>query len=194
MYTGSGRARRYRAGFGELEDWAVYGAAGSRDGGFFGIQHAYPQAVRPNQERMPLGCITFFAKEFTYPEAPYFVYPRDPARLARYLDIWKVSEDTIYRRVWDDLTLWTYAVWPTAEYMVRVPGTEEWDKRLTDLGPQMMAMLVRMVTGPAADFETNWAAYDRLFQEAGTPAYERSGAAWMAEYYRTQVLPNRIKR
>jgi hypothetical protein len=192
MYTGNGKARRYRPEFRDLEDWAVYGAPTANGGDWFGIQHAFP--ATPGDEKMPLGGISFFPKDYTYPEAPYFVYPKDPARLAKYTDIWKVCDDTMYHAVWDEITLWTYAPWPTAEYMMDIPGTREWDQYISDHSELLIATVVRLVTGPASEFDANYATFHKLYQDAGTAGIEREGAAMMAEYYRTQVLPNRIKR
>lgn len=190
MYTGTGKARRYRPEFKEVEDWAVYGATGDRDGAFFGLQHAYPAVA--GDVKMPLGGISFFYKDFTYPEAPYFVYPKDPARVAALTDIWKVSHDTIYRTVWDDYTLWTHANRAMDELMMGLPADRVWEQYLADHGQEYAAIFIRLITGSSADFDRNLSEYRRFFADADTAGLERQGAAWMAWYYRTEILPKRF--
>lgn len=191
MYTGAGKARRYRPEFKELEDWAVYGVTGKQDGAYYGLQSAYPSTI--GDLKMPLGGISFFAREFTYPDAPYFVYPKDPARVAALTDIWKVCHDTIYRTVWDDYTLWTHANIAMNELMMGLPAVAVWEQHFMDNDQELAALMVRMLTGPSADFDRNWSEYRRIYAEGDTAGLERQGAAWMAEYYRTQILPKRFK-
>ena len=51
-----------------------------------------------------------------------------------------------------------------------------------------------MVTGPVADFDKNWANYQRLFAEAGTADLEKQAQEWMSKYYKDVVVPRQIKK
>jgi hypothetical protein len=142
--------------------------------------------------KLPVGGISFFAVNFTYPEAPYFVYPKDPETVASLMDIWKYSHDVIYRTVWDDYTLWTYANWPNNEIR-NLPAMAGWDQYSAEHSARFSATLVRMVTGPEAEFDQHWADWTRMYRDAGTPELERQAAEWMQAYYRDVVMPRQIR-
>jgi hypothetical protein len=194
MYTGTGKNRRFKPEFKELEDWAVYGVQSAKDGKYFGLQHTY---MLPTNEyetvKLPIGGMSFFGLNFTYPDGPYFVYPKDAAKIASLSDIWTVAANTMYRTVWDDYTMWTYANWPNNEIR-NLPAMAGWDQYQTDHGAEMSAVIVKMVTGPVADFNKNWAEYQRMWKEAGTAELEAQAAAWMADYYKNVVIPKQIKK
>jgi hypothetical protein len=191
MYTGSGRLRRYRPDFEGLEAWAVYGATGEKDGPYYGLRHAWPAIA--SDPLLPLGGISFFDRRFTYPEAPYFVCPRDPAKDAARANVWKIAADVIYRTVWDDHTQWTYAENPSGLDRT-IPGMKEWTAFTEEHAAETHSFVVKMVTGRAADFDRNYAGFLKIYEDAGTAALEREGIAWMADYYRREILPNMIKK
>jgi hypothetical protein len=194
MYTGTGKDRRYKAEYKGVEEWAVYGQQSEKDGKYFGLQHAYPMVTNEYETvKLPLGGMSFFGLGFTYPESPYFVYPKDVAKIAALTDLWKYSHDTMYKTVWDDYKMWTYANWPNNEIR-NLPAMAGWDQYQTDHSAEFSATVVKMVTGPVADFDKNWANYQRLWAEAGTADLEKQAATWMADYYKNVVLPKQIKK
>jgi len=193
MYTGTAKNRRYKPEFKEVEDWAVYGVQSAKDGVYYGLQHTYSLPTNEYQTvKLPIGGINFFGMNFTYPDGPNYVYQKDPAKLAALQDIWNVSADTVVRAAYDEVKLWTYANGPNNEIR-NLPAMTGWDQYQADHGAEMSATIVKMVTGPVADFNTNWANYQRMWKEAGTGELEAQAATWMADYYKNVVLPKQIK-
>jgi hypothetical protein len=194
MYTGTGKDRRYKPEFKAVEDWAVYGAASDKDGVYYGLQHTYLQPTNEyTTTKLPIGGIMFFGTNFTYPEAPYYVYPKDPAKIAALTNIWQVSADTTMRAAFDEIKYWTYANHPNNEVR-NLSAMTKWDQYQADHGAEMSATIVKMVTGPVADFDKNWANYQRMWSEAGTADLEKQAAEWMTKYYTDVVLPKQIKK
>jgi hypothetical protein len=193
MYTGTGKDRRFKAAYKDVENWAVYGVQAEKDGKYFGLQHTF---MLPTNEyetvKLPIGGMSFFGLAATYPESPYFVYPKDKAKILALTDIWQYSATEIYRTVWDDYKMWTYANWPNNEVR-NLPQMTDWDQYQTDHAAEFSATVVKMVTGPSKDFDKNWANYLKLWGEAGTALLEEQAQAWMKDYYKTVVVPKQIK-
>ncbi len=193
MYTGTGKDRRYKAGYNDLVNWTVYGQMGGKDGIYYGLQRSYMWTpTEYEQVKMPLGGIFFFNAGQTYPEAPYYVYPKDKAKILALTDLWKYSGDVMYRTVWDDYKTWTYAIAPN-RMVERFPEYSDWDQYQTDHSAEFSATVVKMVTGPVKDFDKNWANYLRLYGEAGTAALEQHAIQFMKDYYKNTILPKQIK-
>ncbi len=194
MYTGTGKDRKYKPEYQDVANWAVYGTQSAKDGKYFGLQHAYPLVTNEYETvKLPIGGMSFFGLGFTYPEGPYFAYPKDQAKIVAMTDLWKYSHDIMYKTVWDDYKVWTYANWPNNEVR-NLPAITKWDQYQTDHSAEISATVVKMVTGPVADFDKNWANYQRLFAEAGTADLEKQAAEWMTKYYKDVVIPRQIKK
>lgn len=194
MYTGTGKDRRYKAGFDDLVNWTVYGQMGGKDGIYYGLQRSYMWTpTEYEMVKMPLGGIFFFNAGLTYPEAPYYVYPKDKAKIAALTDLWKYSHDVMYRSVWDDYKTWTYAIAPnrtveTFQYYA------DWNQYTSEHSAEITATIVKMVTGPTKDFDKNWANFLRLYGEAGTAAMEQEAIEFMKKYYKETIVPKIIKK
>lgn len=192
MYTGTGKDRRYKPEYKGVEDWAVWGIQSDKDGIYYGLQRSYlVTATELEMVKLPIGGISFFSGGLTYPESPYFVYPKDPAKVAANTDLWKYCHDVMYRTVWDDYKMWTYANWPNNEIR-NLPAMAGWDQHQADHSAEYSANWIKCLTGPAADFDKNWAALMKLYADAGTAQLEQQAAAWMADYYKNVVLPKKF--
>jgi len=193
MYTGTGKDRRYKADYKDLEEWGVYGVDTAKNGVYYGLQHTYLQQTNEYTTlKLPIGAINFFGQSITYPEAPYFVYPKDPAKIASLTNVWTVSATTVQAAAYDEIKVWVRANGPNNEVR-NLPHNASWEAYQEDHSAEFSATVVKMVTGPVADFDKNWANYQRLWKEAGTPELEAEAQAWMTEYYKTTIVPNIIK-
>lgn len=193
MYTGTGKDRRYKAGYEDLTNWAVYGQMSGKDGLYYGLQRSYMWTpTEYEMVKMPLGGIFFFNAGQTYPEAPYYVYPKDKAKISAMTDLWKYSHDVMYRSVWDDYKTWTYATAPN-RIVSTFPEYVEWEQYQTDHSAEFAATIVKMVTGPVKDFDKNWANYIRMWGEAGTAKLEDKAIEYMKDYYKNTIVPKIIK-
>ncbi len=194
MYTGTGKDRRYKAGFEDLTNWAVYGQMSGKDGLYYGLQRSYMWTpTEYEQVKMPLGGIFFFNAGQTYPEAPYYVYPKDKTKILALTDLWKYCHDTMYKTVWDDYKMWTYATAPD-RMVERFPEYAEWGQYDNDHYSEIaFPAIVKMVTGPVKDFDRNWATYLKYWGDAGTAALEEHAIAFMQDYYKNTILPKQIK-
>jgi hypothetical protein len=94
FYTGTGKDRRFKAEYKDMENHKVYGILGGKDGYYYGAAYGRPDIdwAYVNEENAAVG---FFAS-WSYPEAPMYVYPPE-----------KVTEKTSYvmlvNRSWNKL-------------------------------------------------------------------------------------------
>jgi putative aldouronate transport system substrate-binding protein len=198
-YKGDGVNRRYLPDHAVLEDWVLYGINGPRDGSYYGLQHAIPAPWNPiTSVKFPLGPMSFFSTNQTYPEAPYFVYPKDPAKVLRTTDIWVYQENVMRAARYDELTIFTNADDPYNQIMA-LPDVAAWETANSN-DPTYVPVIVKMVTGSTADFEKNYAAFAQMINNWGNPdgtGTQKALAAaikFMQGYYKDQIVPKMIKK
>jgi putative aldouronate transport system substrate-binding protein len=158
--AGADVERRFRAAYRDLEAFQVYGITGARDGYYYGILGNAPVAVDPGawNWEVQLGTLT------RYPLAPQYVYPEGKAR--------GMDFDSAMLEAW---TAWYH------QKQVTFFPLRGWNPADLDALPQYAkirdawpvthaAAAATTITGAATDFETNYAAYQALFNGSGYPA------------------------
>jgi len=196
-YSGTGKDRRYTWQHASLEDWALYGINYTRDGLYYGLEHAYPATYNPIKSvKFPLGVMGFFGDSMTYPDAPYFVYPKDPKKVLQTTNLWNYTQNVIRAARWDQFTVFTTATSPYADIM-GLPEVAAWDTDGSN-DPNYTPVIVKMITGASADFEKNYQAFYNMIENWGGP--NGANKALQAEinfwkkFYKEQVVPKQINK
>jgi hypothetical protein len=197
-YRGTGKDRRYLPDHAVLEDWTLYGISGARDGSYYGLEHAFPAPYNPiTSVKFPLGPLGFFADTQTYPDAPSFVYPKDPQKMLKTTDLWAYSEQVARQARYDEYKIFTTADNPYNQIMA-LPEVAAWDTANSN-DPTYTPVIVRMITGPVADFEKNYQAFVQMISNWGSPDGTGTEKALHADvkffrdYYRNQIVPRMVK-
>jgi putative aldouronate transport system substrate-binding protein len=197
-YKGAGADRRYLPDHAVLEDWTLYGISNARDGAYYGLEHAYPAPYNPiTSVKFPLGPMGFFGDSMTYPDAPYFVYPKNPTKVLQTTDLWAYSEKVMKAARWDEYKIFTTADNPYTAIMA-LPEVSAWDTANSN-DPTYVPVIVKMITGSKADFEKNYSAFVTMINNWGSPDGTGTQKAIQAvikfyrDYYKTQVIPHQIK-
>jgi hypothetical protein len=145
--------------------------------------------------KFPLGPMGFFNDQQTYPDAPFYVYPRNIAKALKTVDVWSYQEQVMRDARFKELTLFTTADNPSAAIMA-LPGVAAWDAAIKD--PAIDAATVKIVTGPMADFQTNYETFIDLIMNAGGPNGTQKALdaerKFMQGYWKSDVLPKTMRR
>jgi putative aldouronate transport system substrate-binding protein len=197
-YKGTGKDRRYLPDHAVLEDWTLYGISGARDGSYFGLEHAFPAPYNPiTSVKFPLGPMGFFSDTETYPDAPYYVYPKDPKKVLQTTDIWAYSEQVMKQARYDEYKIFTTSDNPYNQVMA-IPEIAAWDTASSN-DPASTPIVVKMITGPTADFEKNYQAFIQMINNWGSPDGTGTQKALQADikffrdYYKNQILTHLVK-
>lgn len=189
-HAGTGSDRRFTWQHAALEDWSVYGICSDRDGPHVGLEHTPAVAWDPSRSlRLPLGPLSFFTPESAYPEAPYWVYPREGRKVLQTHHFGKYC-DAVMKAARCD------------EYRVRYRGVSH----RTQVGylPEVIdfdiaqerdhpafAPLVRDVVMKSVDrFESSYGALCGFYRDRGVEKARRAFIERLQAFYRTEIEPN----
>jgi len=195
-YRGTGRDRRYLPAYAILEDWTLYGINSSHDGAYYGLETTFADKMNPVKDvKFPLGPMGFFNDQQTYPDAPYFVYPKNIAKALKTVDVWSYQERVMQDARYRELSLFTTADNPSPAIMA-LPDVAAWDAASKD--PSIDAATVKLVTGPMADFETNYQGFIDLIMNAGGPNGTQKALdaerKFMQSYWKSDIVPKTMRR
>jgi hypothetical protein len=194
-YTGTGKDRRYKWEWAILEDWALYGKQYTRDGSYYGLQTTYAKTYNPIKDvKFPLGPLAFFNSSQTYPDAPYFVYNKDPQKVLASTDLFTYSQNVLRQARFQDYKFFTTAPSPYATVMA-LPEVAAWDSDGSN-DPNYTPVIVKMITDTQANFEKNYQAFASMLENWGGPGGADKAIAaevkFFADYYKNEILPNQI--
>ena len=185
-YTGTGSARRYKAGYTDLENWAAYGKTGGKDGDYFGLVVGTANASPYSIYKTPLSGISLFNPWDKYPEAPCYVYPKDPRKAGTDRDILPVCRETIGISAASDITFWTKAANPMSA-INSLPETQSWDQAATANGVAARSLVVKMIKDPISSFDRYWKEYLQVRSGEGAEAMVKAAEKYMRGYYPTML-------
>jgi ABC-type glycerol-3-phosphate transport system substrate-binding protein len=176
-YTGAGDARRYKPEFKDLENWTVYGKEGGKDGTYYGLGGgAMILNAEGQRTQHATKYFSFWANGGggavgnTYPNSPYYVYRRDKgfdfsADYAN-VDLGGYTNNLFLKKYVSPNTTFTLQgefslfVQPfSGPAMTKFSQGVNWSTR--------GAMLAKVVTGTAGDFDTNWNSYLKYHTDNG---------------------------
>jgi hypothetical protein len=156
--TGTGKDRRFKPAYKDLENFQAYGITNpnGKDGYYYGVTRNAPISLDPSTSNPEVtsGFLT------AYPYAPRYVYPFKKVAGADY--------DTEMRNAW--------AAWWTNKLGLNLIPQVGWsDSDLNNL-PNFGKIrymwfgshdpsIAKMVVGSAADFESNYAGYMKVFRD-----------------------------
>jgi ABC-type glycerol-3-phosphate transport system substrate-binding protein len=194
-YTGTGKDRRYTWEWAVLEDWALYGKAYNHDGSYYGLQTTYAKTYNPIKDvKFPLGPLAFFASNLTYPDAPYFVYNKDPKKVLESTDLFTYCQNVLRAARYDEYTFFTTATDPYSKVMA-LPAVAAWDSAGSN-DPNYTPIIVKMITDKQANFEQNWNAFANMLENWGGPnGLQKAMTAeetFMSNYYKSDILPDKV--
>jgi len=191
-YTGSGKDRRYTWQYRPLEDWAVYGITSGKDGAYYGVEYTRAISYDPIRAvKFPLGPISFFSDSYTYPEAPYFVYQKDPVKVLKTTDLWAYCEKVVRAARYDEFKTayagdWYYTA------INNLPEGVAFENAFAENQQKYDKILLEMVTGLSADFEDNYAQWNKFFHDVGVDKYLTAVQNFMKVTYPKEIEPNII--
>jgi ABC-type glycerol-3-phosphate transport system substrate-binding protein len=189
-YTGTGKDRRYTWQYRALEDWAVYGILSSRDGAYYGVEYTKAINYDPIKAvKFPLGPISFFADSVTYPEAPFYVYNKDPQKVLKTMDLWAYSEKIVRAARYDQLKIF----YTGSSYYTEINNLPEgvaYEAAFSANQQKYDKLLLDMVTGPSASFEKSYAAWNQFFHDVGIDKYREALITFMKDKYPKEIAPN----
>ena len=202
--TGTGVDRKFKPEYKDLENWAVYGKEGGKDGTYYGLGGAatinmadgahYQFQVKP---------FAFFqVSGFTYPWAPHYSYRAnmgwDPqAELAKvdmlsWVNDWwysgYVGSNTVYYRInkgpdgnlWD---WWGYQ-WGSPEFAAFSANLDSTTVR---------GLVARALTGAEGDFDDNWDILMNYEKDAGLEKAEAAARATLKANWDANILKSIVK-
>jgi hypothetical protein len=193
-YTGKGTQRAFTTEHSALADWAVYGIASPHDGAFYGLANRKPAAYDPaTNDRVPPGPLAFFSESLAYPDAPYYICKKEPAKvlqgpgLADYVyrvlneDCYDHQVNVIYVGQGYDMPLWWLPQW--YQYSMAIYARqEEYDGLWRDI-----------VRGRPQDFERNYDAWVKIMEDSGIEAGRQGAIEFMTKVYPVEIAPNIIR-
>jgi ABC-type glycerol-3-phosphate transport system substrate-binding protein len=189
-YTGTGKDRKYTWQYRALEDWAVYGISSSRDGNYYGVEYTKAISYDPIKAvKFPLGPISFFADSATSPDAPYYSYTKDPLKVLKTMDIWSYTEKAIRLARYDRYkVIYTGPSFYTE--INNLPGTVAYEAAFSANQQKYDKLLLDMVTGPSASFESTYGQWAQFFHDVGVDKAIQDTIAFMKDKYPKEIAPN----
>lgn len=189
-YTGSGADRRFTWKCAALEDWAVYGITSDRDGDCVGLEHTPALAWDPSRNlRLPLGPVSFFAPESAYPDAPYWVYPRDGRKVLRTKDFRAYCTEVMRAARYDEYLV-MYRGQHHREKLYLTPEISEFFLAADQGSPEFSALVRDIITAPADRFEGAYQALRKFHLDRGYEKARRAFIAYLRDAYPTLIEPN----
>jgi hypothetical protein len=198
--TGTGVNRKFKPEYKDLENWAVYGIPGGKDGTYYGVGGA--QAINmTNGKNYQYGTKPFAfwqMNQFTYPWAPHYTYRANPswdsakelenvAMSSYYYDWWSVgflSPLSTYYRINKGFD------WFTNQYT-----TTEWvDYSKNVDASTRRGLIARAVVGSESDFDDNWDLLTQYLVDAGLEKAEQAAAKALEANFTSNILQSVIKK
>jgi hypothetical protein len=189
-HAGTGTARRFLWQSAALEDWSVYGIPSDRDGYCLGLEHTPALAWDPSLSvRLPLGPLSFFAPESAYPEAPYWVYPRDGRKVLRTKDLHSCCEEVVRAARYAECSVRYRGQYHQEQHLV-LPEVREYWTRAEPNQPRLKELLREVITAPADRFERAYQALRKWHLDAGYETARRVFIDYLRDVYPRLIEPN----
>ncbi len=197
--TGTGVNRRFTPEYKDLENWALYGKEGGKDGTYYGLASA-PNINMAEGAHYQLDTKPFaFWQEsgFTYPWAPYFSYRASPTwdprvdlqnvDLISWTDTWwklnYIGPNSIYYRISKGWDWWSY--WnSTPEYNAYAKAVDQTTLR---------GLIAKAITGTQPDFEDNFDRFVKYNADAGLTAAAAAAAAGLKANWDSNIQQSILK-
>ncbi len=159
FYTGTGKDRRFKPAYKDLENFMVYGISGAKDGYYYGMvgnsaawQNVNPTAGSVNEE---VTC----AYLAPYPLAPQYVYPS--VRKAGMDYDGEMQRAVMSSYVAKSVNFFPQVGWTNADLNNQPDFAKIQYMWFGTHGPA----IAKAITGQPADFEANYAAYQKVFRD-----------------------------
>jgi len=188
-YTGTGANRRYKPAYAQLADWAVYGIASNRDGNYWGLDRTAAFRVDGQIGRLPISLVSFFDPALTYPEAPFYVYPKDPRKVLATTDLWTYCEQVQRAARYDEYRI-IYTDTGVLDTLQALPELLTFGEAMMNDAGLIEKAAMSALTGPAADFDRAYGEVLALNEKWGAVPLRDAVVAWMRAHYETDIVPN----
>lgn len=197
--TGTGTARKFKPEYKALEDWAVFGKEGGKDGTYFGLGGgaAISMAEGAHYQYGTKPFAFFQISGQTYPNAPYWSYRANPSwdskaelqnvDLMSWVNNWwyyqYIGPATTYYRINKGWDWWSYMF-----------GSEAAAKYNANLDNTMVnGLIARAITGSVTDFDDNWDMYVQYLIDGGLNEYEADTRASLKANWESNILQSIVK-
>lgn len=186
-YEGEGADRHYKEGYEAIENWALYGETGDKDGFYYHMprSEALGNFTVKSDPLMRPDFLKFFGGTMqTYPEGPYWVLEKDPAKTG---DVGAYSAQVMNKEAMSHITTYIQDGWDTTTIY-----TEKWQAFENQFwsDPTWIPMIAQAIIAPNDQFDTKWAEYEEVLDKAGRREAEAEAAAMlkdMIENHTTKV-------
>jgi hypothetical protein len=197
--TGSGVNRTFKPEYKALENWAVYGTEGGKDGTYYGLGGgaaiAMAGGARYQYATKPFAFFRISGQ--TYPGAPYWSYRANPAWDAKAdladVDLMNwVSNWWYYRYIGPSTTF--YRVSTDWNWWSNMSGSEAAAAYNANLdNAAVNGLIARAITSSSEDFDDNWDMYVQYLRDAGLDAYEEDTRASLKANWESNILKRIVK-
>jgi len=176
FYEGNLSERRFKPEYKELENFLVRGNKGEKDGIYYGL---YDSPFR-NNDLSGWNHETFGIRSFQYPEQAYYVYPSDKSED---INLDNVVNQAIRKHYKDKLTFYRKDVHEDFSYLDpdgkwgELSKTNAWDSEAGKTS------IVKAIVGKPADFDKNYAIYEKSFSPEYTQAVQAMAENWKQIYH-----------
>ncbi len=186
--AGTGKDRRFKPEYKYLETWAISGAAGAKDGNYYGmydiLTNASTNAAAWNHE-------TYGILGLVYPDSPRYTYPKD---LTKDVDLDLITHQVLTKHFMDQIVYYRQKGWDLG--MIDPEGKfAEIDATNGIYSHDAGSAVVKTIVGKPADFEKNYEKYMAVFNDK----FKTELAARTDKYkdlYNTYIKPevNKVKK
>jgi hypothetical protein len=179
FYTGTGNDRRYKPEYKDLENYQAYGIQGGKDGPYYGILYDSAATTPEGTFNWEIG-IGHLTK---YPYAPQYVYPFKKVEGMNY-DAVTLSAVSAYQGQ-KLINLFPQIGWTNSE-LNNIKSFSKIQYLWFGIAGPFMA---KAITDEPANFETNYAAYQKMFDNNG---FNEGMADYQAKW--TEIFNKYIKQ
>lgn len=187
-YEGEGADRRYKDEYKAIENWALYGETSEKDGFYYHmpVTEALGNYSAKSDPVMRPDFLQFFGGVMnTYPEGPYYVLEKDPAKMEA-VDVGTYSASVMNKDAMSHITTYIQDGWD-----ITTIYTEKWQAFENNFwyDPTWIPMIAQAVIAPEGQFDAAWAAYETVLDNAGRREAEADAAAVLKDMIENHTTP-----
>lgn len=192
FYTGNGKGRKFKPEYKDLENWAVYGITGGKDGKYYGLTSAVPvDFAGGNGRQLQINPFSLVQPTDSYMYSPYYVYKKDNPEMLSKANIDNILNNAEFDYIMKNAQRYEQVGWTDAD-ITNVPEWAEFDKK-NNANANIMPFNIKVLTGKPEDFETNWTNFVNLYKNDGIVEAEKAAAKKLAEIFNTKLKGHELK-
>lgn len=182
FYTGTGNNRRFKPEYKDLENFQAYGITGPKDGYYYGVLYGAPLALAEGTYNYELGIGNLIGNH-AYPNHPRYVYPAKKAAGMDYDGEMLAAVASAYAQ--KNINFFPQIGWTNSE-LNNLPNFSK--IQYAWFGTHGPA-IAKAITDTPANFEANYAAYQKVFDDNG---YTEAMAEYQAKW--TEIFNKYVKQ